>query len=387
MIGAGLLAKKAVERGLTTQALGQDQPGPGLTGRDRLPRGLRPAAVPRASSASRPWATAAPPASATAARCRRRSRQLIDEHSLVTAAVLSGNRNFEARVHPQVRANYLASPMLVVAFALAGRVDIDLEPRAARAPARTAGRCSCATSGPRPRRSGTRWRARSSRSCSSGATARCSTATRPGRRSRCPRAAATPGIRHPPTCRSRRSSPTCLPSRRRSRDITGARVLAVLGDSVTTDHISPAGAIPKNGPAARYLREHGVEQVDWNTFGSRRGNHEVMMRGTFGNVRIKNALVPDKEGNWTLHFPTGEVISIYDAAMRYQRGRNAAGDPDGQGIRHRLEPRLGRQGPGAPGREGGHRRELRADPPEQPGGHGRAAAGLSSRAPTGSRWA
>ena len=102
------------------------------------------------------------------------------------------------------------------------------------------------------------------------------------------------------------------------RDISGARVLAVLGDSVTTDHISPAGSIPKNGPAASYLREHGVEQVDWNTFGSRRGNHEVMMRGTFGNVRISNALAPDKEGNWTLHFPSGEVVSIYDAAMRYQ---------------------------------------------------------------------
>ena len=91
----------------------------------------------------------------------------------------------------------------------------------------------------------------------------------------------------------------------------------MLGDSVTTDHISPAGAIPKNGPAAQYLREHGVEQPDWNTFGARRGNHEVMMRGTFGNVRIKNALVPDKEGNWTVHFPSGEVVSIYDAAMRY----------------------------------------------------------------------
>jgi len=94
-------------------------------------------------------------------------------------------------------------------------------------------------------------------------------------------------------------------------------VLAVLGDSVTTDHISPAGAIPKNGPAARYLREHGVEQLDWNTFGARRGNHEVMMRGTFGNVRIKNRLVPDKEGNWTVHLPSGEVMSIYDAAMKY----------------------------------------------------------------------
>ena len=104
-------------------------------------------------------------------------------------------------------------------------------------------------------------------------------------------------------------------------DVSAARVLAVLGDSVTTDHISPAGSIPKNGPAARYLREHGVEQADWNTFGARRGNHEVMMRGTFGNVRIKNALVPDKEGNWTIHFPSGEVVSIYDAAMRYVADR------------------------------------------------------------------
>ncbi len=100
-------------------------------------------------------------------------------------------------------------------------------------------------------------------------------------------------------------------------DVRQARVLALLGDSVTTDHISPAGAIPKNGPAAAYLREHGVAQPDWNTFGARRGNHEVMMRGTFGNVRIKNQLVPDKEGNWTMHFPSGEVMSIYDAAMKY----------------------------------------------------------------------
>ena len=107
------------------------------------------------------------------------------------------------------------------------------------------------------------------------------------------------------------------------RDIENARVLAVLGDSVTTDHISPAGAIPKQGPAARYLKEHGVEQVDWNTFGARRGNHEVMMRGTFGNVRIRNALTPGKEGNWTVHLPSGEVMSIYDAAMKYQ----AAGTP------------------------------------------------------------
>jgi aconitate hydratase len=102
-------------------------------------------------------------------------------------------------------------------------------------------------------------------------------------------------------------------------DIAGARVLVSLGDSVTTDHISPAGSIPKSGPAARYLLEHGVAREDWNTFGARRGNHEVMMRGTFGNVRIKNKLVPDKEGNWTAHLPTGEVLSIYDAAMQYAK--------------------------------------------------------------------
>jgi aconitate hydratase len=102
-------------------------------------------------------------------------------------------------------------------------------------------------------------------------------------------------------------------------DIDGARVLAWLGDSVTTDHISPAGAIPKDSPAGRWLRERGVEAVDFNTFGSRRGNHDVMMRGTFGNIRIKNKLVDGKEGNWTEYQPTGEVTSIYDAAMRYQQ--------------------------------------------------------------------
>jgi len=101
-------------------------------------------------------------------------------------------------------------------------------------------------------------------------------------------------------------------------DIRGARVMALLGQSVTTDHISPAGAIPKGEPAARYLGEHGVEVKDFNTFGSRRGNHEVMMRGTFGNVRIRNLLLDGKEGGYTVHFPTGEVLPIYDACMRYQ---------------------------------------------------------------------
>jgi aconitate hydratase len=103
--------------------------------------------------------------------------------------------------------------------------------------------------------------------------------------------------------------------------VRDARVLVSLGDSVTTDHISPAGAIPRDGPAARFLMDRGVERRDWNTFGARRGNHEVMMRGTFGNVRIKNLLVPQKEGNWTVDLTNGEVMSVYDAAMRYiERG-------------------------------------------------------------------
>jgi aconitate hydratase len=100
-------------------------------------------------------------------------------------------------------------------------------------------------------------------------------------------------------------------------DIRGARVLVLVGDSVTTDHISPAGSIARDSPAGRYLIEHGVRPPDFNSYGSRRGNHEVMIRGTFANIRLRNLLVPGKEGNWTIHFPSGEVMSIYDAAMRY----------------------------------------------------------------------
>ena len=304
----------------------------------------------------------------------------------MTAAVLSGNRNFEARVHPQVRANYLASPMLVVAFALAGRVDIDLsrEPLGTGKdgrpvylkdiwPSPAEVRDAMAAS-LKPELFEQRY----------GAVFEGDEAWQALQMPEGSRYAWDPAATY--VAGAAVLHRTCRPSRSRSRTSADARVLAVLGDSVTTDHISPAGSIPKNGPAARYLREHGVAATRLEHLRARaRGNHEVMMRGTFGNVRIKNALVPDKEGNWTLHFPTGEVMSIYDAAMRYQADGHAAGDPGGQGVRHRLEPRLGREGARAPGREGGDRRELRADPPEQPGGHGRAAAGLSGRAPTASR--
>ena len=154
----------------------------------------------------------------------------------------------------------------------------------------------------------------------------------------------------------------------------------VLGDSVTTDHISPAGTITKDSPGRQVPdRARGVEPTDFNSYGSRRGNHEVMMRGTFANIRIRNQLAPGTEGGVTVHMPDGEQMSIYDAAMKYQ----AEGMPlvviAGQGVRHRLVARLGREGHLAAGRQGGDRRELRAHPPLEPGRHGRSAAAVPGR--------
>jgi aconitate hydratase len=317
MIGAGLVAKKAVERGLRSRPWVKTSLAPGsrvvtdyLAGSGLLPYLEQLGFNTVGYGCTTCIGNSGPLPDVVAG--------LIDEHALVTAAVLSGNRNFEARVHPQVRANYLMSPMLVVAFALAGRADIDLnrEPvgtgrdgkpvylrdiwptpeevrdtmAASLEPEMFTRRYGAVFEGdeiwkslPVPEGSRYAWDPDSTY------------------------------VQEPPFFRDLPADPPAL------NDISGARVLAVLGDSVTTDHISPAGSIPKNGPAARYLREHGIEQVDWNTFGSRRGNHEVMMRGTFGNVRIANALVPGRDGNWTLHFPSGEIISIYDAAMRYQQ--------------------------------------------------------------------
>jgi aconitate hydratase len=316
MIGAGLLAKKAVERGLETRPWVKSSLAPGsrvvtdyLEGSGLLPYLDRLRFNVVGYGCTTCIGNSGPLPDVIA--------QLIDEHSLVTAAVLSGNRNFEARVHPQVRANYLASPMLVVAFALVGRVDIDLT----KEPLGT-GRDGKAVFLREI------WPSLEEIQATMAASLKPELFERryasvfegdetwkglqvPGG-SRYAWDASSTYVQEPPFFVDLPPEPAPL------RDVAGARVLAVLGDSVTTDHISPAGSIPKNGPAARYLREHGVEQVDWNTFGSRRGNHEVMMRGTFGNVRISNALVPGKEGNWTLHFASNEVVSIYDAAMRYQ---------------------------------------------------------------------
>ena len=243
----------------------------------------------------------------------------ITDHELVVAAVLSGNRNFEARIHPLVRANYLASPMLVVAYALAGRVDVNLVTEAL---GRGFGGDPVFLKDiwPTP--------AEVEEAIAQSLTPEMFTEEYAGvfegtdAWKRLPVPSAEGGrfawdsgstyIANPPFFADLPTSAKPL------GDITDARVLAWFGDSVTTDHISPAGAIPKDGPAGRWLMEHGVKPVDFNTFGARRGHHEVMMRGTFGNIRIKNQLVGGQEGNWTVHFPSGETISIYDAAMRYQ---------------------------------------------------------------------
>jgi len=228
--------------------------------------------------------------------------------------VLSGNRNFEGRIHPQTRANYLASPPLVVAYALAGSMAVDLlnEPLgsgeegqpvflrdiwptnhdiqaimdAVLTPDMFRSRYADVFRGDRD------WQELEAPKSETYAWDEPSTY-----------------VRHPTFFQQSEGG---------FADVMGARPLAVLGDSVTTDHISPAGSIKKDSPAGRYLMEHGVAPADFNSYGSRRGNHEVMMRGTFANIRIRNEMAPGTEGGVTRHMPDGAVMSIYDASMLYQ---------------------------------------------------------------------
>ncbi len=240
----------------------------------------------------------------------------IAEGDLVACAVLSGNRNFEARIHPEVKANYLASPPLVVAYALAGRIDLDLVneplgvaedgsdvflrdlwPSAAEIGETIASsvRGEMFTNTYAEVFTGDEsWRSLESIAGDLYAWDPASTY-----------------VRQPPYFDGLSLEPTAV------ADLHGARCLVSLGDSVTTDHISPAGSIKVDSPAGRYLTEHGVERRDFNSYGARRGNHEVMIRGTFANLRLKNLLVPGSEGTWTKHFPGGEEMTIFEASERY----------------------------------------------------------------------
>ena len=316
MVGAGLLAAKAVERGLTVPPWVKTSLAPGSrVVTSYLERsGLMPALERLGFHLVGYGCTT----------CIGNSGPLPDEVAaavkagdLVVASVLSGNRNFEGRINPHVRANYLASPPLVVAYALAGTVDVDLtsepigtgrdgrpvflrdlwptaaEVRAAvekcLSPDQFTERYADVFSGSEE------WRAIR---VSGGELFRWQPDST--------------YVRHPPFFSELGLEPEP------TQPIRGARVLAFLGDSVTTDHISPAGSIALDSPAARYLLAHGVEQREFNSYGARRGNHEVMMRGTFANIRLRNRLVPGVEGGVTLHLPSGERMSIYDAAMRYR---------------------------------------------------------------------
>ncbi|MBA2382022.1 MAG: aconitate hydratase, partial [Chloroflexi bacterium] len=317
MIGAGLLARNAIARGLTVAPTVKTSLAPGskaVTGYLEAAGLMAPLATLGFALAGYGCTTCignSGPLDAPIA-------QAIEENDLVVAAVLSGNRNFEGRIHPLARASYLASPPLVVAFALAGRVDIDLtlEPLGRGSDGRPV---MLADIWPAPeeirRVIGT--------SIDPELFRRTYAVVFDGDE----RWQALPipdGDRYAWDANSTYiAKPSFFdglsPEAAPVRDIEGGRVLAMLGDSVTTDHISPAGSIAAWSPAGKWLQERGVGPLDFNSYGARRGHHEVMVRGTFGNIRLRNRLAAEgKEGPWTVHLPDGDEAFIYDAAMRYQ---------------------------------------------------------------------
>jgi aconitate hydratase len=315
MVGAGLLAKNAVERGLTRKPWVKTSLAPGskvvmdyydkagLTPYlEKLGFGLVGYGCTTCIGNSGPLI---PEVS-----------QAVNDHDLAVVSVLSGNRNFEGRINPDVKMNYLASPPLCVAYALTGTMDIDLHnepigqdhdgkdvfladiwpsPKDVQEIVASSVQSSGFSSSYGDVFAGDdRWRALDVPTGDAFEWKDESTY-----------------VRRPPYFDGMSREPAPL------TDITGARVLAMLGDSVTTDHISPAGSIKTESPAGTYLTEHGVERKDFNSYGSRRGNHEVMIRGTFANIRLRNQLAPGTEGGVTRHLPGGEEMSIYDAAAKY----------------------------------------------------------------------
>ncbi len=317
MIGAGLLAKKAVEHGLSVPAHVKTSLAPGsrvvteyLESSGLLPYLEKIGFYVVGYGCTTCIGNSGPLPEPVA--------EAVKEHDLIACAVLSGNRNFEGRVHPLVRFNFLGSPLLVVAYALAGRFDVDLfhDPigygsegkpvylrdiwpaqeevqkalHSALSPELFEQKYGDVFRGPEP------WQ-----------------------HLRAPESVLydwdphSTYIQEPPFFKDFPLTPPGI------SNIVNARILALFGDRITTDHISPAGAIPVDSPAGKYLVDHGVKPFEFNSFGSRRGNHEVMMRGTFGNIRIRNKLTPDREGGWTIYWPEKRVMTIYDAAMNYMK--------------------------------------------------------------------
>ena len=316
MLGAGLVAKKAVERGLRVAPYVKTSLAPGskvVTEYLKEAGLLEPLAKLRFHLVGYGCTTCIgnsgplPPG----------VREAVVENQLVAAAVLSGNRNFEGRIHPHVRANYLASPLLVVAYALAGRVDLDLthDPLgrdSAGAPVYLRDIwpsqeeiVDVMNRAIRPEMFRKTYENVWNSNPTWNAVPVSGGALYPWRPE-------STYIQEPPFFARVGAGPTPI------NNIRGARILALLGDSITTDHISPAGNIPETSPAGCFLLEQGVQNTDFNSYGSRRGNDRVMVRGTFANTRLKNFLVPGTEGGLTVHYPDGERMAIYDAAMRYR---------------------------------------------------------------------
>jgi len=316
LFAAGLLAKKAVERGLKAKPWVKTSLAPGskvvteYLAKSGLDKSLEALNFFTVGYGCTTCIGNSGPLLAPVSKA-------IEEGNLVVSAVLSGNRNFEGRVHPEVRANYLASPPLVVAYAIAGRSDIDL------------------TTEPLGKGSDGKdvmlkdiWPTRDEVTKVMGESVDSAmfrsvyedvfTGDPQWGKLAVPEGEAftwdetSTYVKHPPYFVDMAKEPPPV------NDITGARVLLLLGDSITTDHISPAGSIKKDGPAGKYLVAHGVELKDFNSYGSRRGNHEVMVRGTFANVRLKNLLAPGTEGGVTRHLPDGETMSVFDASVKYE---------------------------------------------------------------------
>ena len=317
LVAAGLVAKKAVERGLSAQPWVKTSLAPGskvvteylaaaglLTYLEQIHFFTVGYGCTTCIGNSGPL----PPAVSRA----------IADNDLMVAAVLSGNRNFEGRVHAEVRANYLASPPLVVAYALAGRIDLDLtrdplghDPAGHPVFLKDLWPTQREVAETIERALDARMFRAVYQDVYTGDAAWRSLSVPEGDLFQFEPDSTY--VRLPPYFATLRKEPDPVVP------IAGARVLALLGDSITTDHISPAGSIKPDSPAGRYLIEHGVEPRDFNSYGSRRGNHEVMVRGTFANVRLRNRLAPGTEGGATRHLPSGDVMSIFDASLRYAR--------------------------------------------------------------------
>jgi aconitate hydratase len=316
MLGAGLLAKKAVERGLKTKPWVKTSFAPGSkVVTDYIEKaGLWPSLNALRFNLVGYGCTT----------CIGNSGPLPDaigkaikDNNLVAVSVLSGNRNFEGRINPLCRANYLASPPLVVAYALAGRMDFDIV-NESLGNDKSGQPVYLRDIWPTPDEVEKTMRSSVTSEMFRKEYADVFTGDEHWRALPIPEGdlyawdEKSTYIKHPPYFENMPLKPTAL------QDLQGLRALAVLGDSVTTDHISPAGSIPADTPTGKYLIAHGVQPKDFNSYGARRGNHEVMMRGTFANIRLRNLLAPGTEGGWTIHQPAGEKMSIYDAAMKYR---------------------------------------------------------------------